>query len=643
MSTGHGGKQSYELLFDVGTIKHLGLQMYSTLPPVISELVANAWDANATEVRITMPTKPITDNSKIIVQDNGIGMSDENIRNAYLIIGRDRRKDTGIDITPTPFNRPVMGRKGIGKFSAFGIAREIEVETVKNGEISRLSMNYDMMLQENSQRKFSFPPLSPSGTINLGTKVSLHSITKFRTRSISVAKIRRGLARRFSVIGHQHQFEVVVNGIPITPDERDLQKLLELDKDENKYLWEFDQEEIRSDTGWYVSGWIGALKRTSPIEDGIQRGVTIMARGKMVQEPFVFDAVVGQQYALSYLVGELHAEFVDQEEDTVGTTRNSLVWDTEANTALKEWGKRQINKIAREWAKKRSEDNEAVLIQNPLYIDFQQKSQEIGNRRATKIVDNLVRNVIKDDVFGTESEQEFIIQSGLDWLEFDTFWEIAESMSDTDIQNTSELLRLFREWEIVEAKEMAKISNGRVTTIEKLQDLIDRNALEVPELHNFLKEFPWTIDPRWSLIDDEVTYSELLKKKFPDEPLPEQNRRIDFLCVGEGNHLIVVEIKRPASKVSTKELDQIEDYVSFMRDYIGRTSDPQASYKTVTGYLLCGDLVDTYKVREKRKNLEKADIFVRRYADLLRMVKANHKEFIERYNALRTAKSTHER
>ena len=37
----------FEMDFDIATIKHLGLQMYSTLPPVIGELVANAWDANA--------------------------------------------------------------------------------------------------------------------------------------------------------------------------------------------------------------------------------------------------------------------------------------------------------------------------------------------------------------------------------------------------------------------------------------------------------------------------------------------------------------------------------------------------------------------------------------------------------------------
>ena len=34
----------------------------------------------------------------------------------YVVTGRDRREDEGSDVTPLPFNRKVMGRKGIGKF-----------------------------------------------------------------------------------------------------------------------------------------------------------------------------------------------------------------------------------------------------------------------------------------------------------------------------------------------------------------------------------------------------------------------------------------------------------------------------------------------------------------------------------------------
>ncbi|VAW33415.1 Heat shock protein G homolog, partial [hydrothermal vent metagenome] len=603
-----------------------------------SELVANAWDANATKVEITIPEIPIIDASEIVVQDNGIGMSDMNIRKAYLIIGRDRRKGDGTDCTPLPFERPVMGRKGIGKFSAFGIAKEIEVETIREGEFSRLRMNYDALIEQQDNRKIRFPPLLPSGNVEKGTRITLRNLIKYRTRRIPILQLRRGLARRFSIIGESYNFAVIINGVPIMPTERNFQQLLEIDREGNRYIWEYEQHEIAPDSGWTISGWIGALDRTSSLADGIQRGIAILARGKLVQEPFVFDATVGQQFALSYLIGELHAEFVDAEEDSIGTTRNSLVWDTEANIALKDWGQREVNKIAREWAAKRQADNEAALEENPLYIKFKARADEIGNRRATKIADKFVRSVVKRNVIGDVKDQESIIQSSLDWLEFDAFQEIAEDLADTNVHDIEQLLALFREWEVVEAKEMAKVSNGRVSTIQKLQDLIDQNALEVPELHNFLKEFPWTIDPRWTLIDDEVTYSQLLREQFPDASLEAKNRRIDFLCVGEAEHLVVVEIKRPHSKVSKKELDQIEEYVSFMRDHIQKLTDPSLKYRKVTGYLLCGDMVDTYQVREKRKNLETAGIYIKLYKDLLRMVKSIHKQFLDKYDALQKAK-----
>ena len=96
-------KDPFRMEFDVYTIKHLGLQMYSTLPPVIGELVANGWDANATKVEITIPETPIGEQtSEIVISDDGIGMSDKEIREKYLIVGRDRREDEQSDETPPP-------------------------------------------------------------------------------------------------------------------------------------------------------------------------------------------------------------------------------------------------------------------------------------------------------------------------------------------------------------------------------------------------------------------------------------------------------------------------------------------------------------------------------------------------------------
>ena len=632
----------YEMKFDIGTIKHLGLQMYSTLPPVIGELVANAWDANATKVEITIPEEQINQqNSELIICDNGIGMSDEDVRSKYLIIGRDRRDIEQSDKTPLPHARKVMGRKGIGKFSAFGIAKEIVVESVKESNVSHFRMNYDELLKNADERIIELPRLHSTETVFEGTKITLKQLAKFRNRRISIRTIRRGLARRFAVIGAIENFEVVINGIPISPEDRDFKRLLEKDVNGKLYLWDYDDVEIEPETDWKVSGWIGALNRTSPAIDGIDRGIVLMARGKLVQEPFVFDAVVGQQYALSYLIGELHVDFVDEGEDTIGTTRNSLVWDTEPNTALKKWGQGQVNKIAREWGQKRSKDNERKLQEHPLYCDFQKQAAEIGNKRAMSLADRLIREVIKKNPIIEDKELKPLIQNCLDFLEFDAFWEIAESLTEAELEDVGKILELFREWQIVEAKEMAKVTRGRIKTIEKLQNLIEENALEVPTLHDFLKEFPWVIDPRWTLIEDELTYSQVLRNKYPiDEKVPENNRRIDFLCVRESTNIVVVEIKRPESKISVEELNQIEEYVSFMRDYVRRTTDPDYQYEAVTGYLLCGNMVDTYQVREKRQNLSNASIYIRRYGDLLGTVRRIHKEFLERYSQLQKIKKT---
>ena len=101
--------------FDLRVIEHLGIRMYSTLPPVLSELIANAYDADATKVEIEL--KDVGE-KKIIVKDNGTGMSFADLNKKFLVIGRNRRED-GESLTPK--GRKVIGKKGLGKLSFFGI------------------------------------------------------------------------------------------------------------------------------------------------------------------------------------------------------------------------------------------------------------------------------------------------------------------------------------------------------------------------------------------------------------------------------------------------------------------------------------------------------------------------------------------
>ena len=112
-------------------IDHIGIQMYQSPTAALAEIVANAWDADATRVDITfnLDSEDKADWT-ITVQDNGNGMTRDECQNKFLNVGFNRREGDGPKATSAEKSRPLMGRKGIGKFAGFGIARFIEIDTV---------------------------------------------------------------------------------------------------------------------------------------------------------------------------------------------------------------------------------------------------------------------------------------------------------------------------------------------------------------------------------------------------------------------------------------------------------------------------------------------------------------------------------
>lgn len=73
------GKNNFHFEVDVNVINHLGVGLYSSTPAALTELVANAWDADASEVLITVnPEK-----RSIIIEDDGHGMSADEIKKKF--------------------------------------------------------------------------------------------------------------------------------------------------------------------------------------------------------------------------------------------------------------------------------------------------------------------------------------------------------------------------------------------------------------------------------------------------------------------------------------------------------------------------------------------------------------------------------
>ncbi len=618
-----------EMKVDMNVIQHLGISMYATLPPVIAELVSNAWDADATEVYINLyDSEP--DNKKIVVKDNGIGMSIEEIQNAFLVIGRNRRKKGDI----TTKGRKVIGRKGIGKLSMFGIADEIVVTSIKNINGRNLKNKFRLNLNEIKNSGTVYHP--PHEIINYITDESPGTtieILKIRRKSpFDAWKIAINLARRFLIF--DEKFRVFVKHNEENPIE--IKQNMQFEGIDIEFTWPFPDQNLKTDyiNADKVIGKVYTAKKPVP-ED--MKGIYLMARGKLVHRND-FYGIRSSDYAHAYLTGWLQVDFIDEdpEEDNIATNRLELTWEKEELQKLRKYLQNIISYVTTEWRKKRKDLKEQKVkkktgINIPQWID---SLDAVSKPIARKLINSILTSATIEDERAGE-----MIHFIYDMFEFDTFKKMAAEIIEDDSIPEEKILELMKKWELVEAREMYKLSQVRVDTIRNFEKLIREDAKEVPHMHNFFKRFPWLLDPRIMEFRDEVRYSTILKENFSENNNEEKDRRIDFLCVEFGGIFFIIELKRPAHVLKYKDIEQAKDYRSFIEQRIGTEQS-----KKVIAYIVVGkipsidrkvlDEIDTQKKAQK--------IFIRTYDELLQNAINYHSELIEKYKKLKNNNELHE-
>ena len=110
--------------FDISlsVLNHLGRNLYRNFITVIGEAISNSWDADASNVWITIDKE----NSTFSIKDDGAGMNADDFRNKFLKIGYSKRKN---GITRSAQQRPFIGAKGIGKLALLSCANRISIFT----------------------------------------------------------------------------------------------------------------------------------------------------------------------------------------------------------------------------------------------------------------------------------------------------------------------------------------------------------------------------------------------------------------------------------------------------------------------------------------------------------------------------------
>ncbi|WP_204166355.1 ATP-binding protein, partial [Escherichia coli] len=114
---------------DANLVRRLGEQLVAKKTTAVSELVKNAYDADSTLVNVYFELNEA--NPRIVIFDDGTGMSKEDIINGFMRISTSEKEDNSVS---ERYQRLRAGRKGIGRFSTQRLGNYLKIITKQENE-----------------------------------------------------------------------------------------------------------------------------------------------------------------------------------------------------------------------------------------------------------------------------------------------------------------------------------------------------------------------------------------------------------------------------------------------------------------------------------------------------------------------------
>jgi hypothetical protein len=630
VSQAPGEDEGYSLRISPTTVDKLGVKLYDKVSAVVAELVANSYDADAEKVEINLPlgTSLATKNKgtgdieepnppwEIVVVDDGHGMTPEEARRFYLEVGRDRRLHEDQGATSREKKRAVMGRKGIGKLAPFGVCGIIEIissggeETEQGFRTSHFLLEYDRIMaagEPGADVEFSNRVPLQAGSLDgtyqatSGTTVKLKSFLNKRVPPFET--FRRQLERRFALTTEE-DFEIKVHDTRGQQDDFEVESFKVPIEESTRIDLSTRPVQLEDGRELPVSGEIGMATEAYKNEE--MAGVRIYARGKIIATTRDFEqpaGYTGEYTTRSYLVGEVHADWLDDDEgeDLVRTDRQDILWSSELGEALRDWGAELIKEVGANSRDPRRNKTQAAFLKKS---QIERKAKERFDDPAVistavdlgkQIGRFAAEDELEDESYVTDL-CEVILSVAPHRALMAAFHEFSSAVLGKDVKLET-LADIFGKTHVAEIASYGQIAHERVRAISELKEAIGDGESKEDRLQEILAKAPYLIDPAWSAITRNQwlkTFKESFEAEWKNETGEEvvlsieyENKKPDFILAFVGGTLHIVEIKAPGHKFGNDDFDRLARYVRAFRKF--QEKHPQLLDRFPDGWLI--DLV----------------------------------------------------
>jgi hypothetical protein len=578
----------------------------ATRPDIaLTELVANAWDAGASKVDITIPKN---ENEGLIVEDNGSGMTKDQFHARWMRLGYNRIAHQGKDVIFPPGQtgkRRAYGRNGIGRHGLLCFNDEYTVTTCSEGKQSKIIIS-----TSSEDAPFIIKSEKITDHKGYGTRLEVNVI-----RNLPDAN------RMFEIISsrflHDPQFIININKRTATLETHpSIVKRQIIDVDENIHL------EI-------------SLVDTSKAHRRIlYQGIAFWQDNRLVGEPSwilgknsIIDGRtrIGKQFVVIVKTNDL-GEYI--KEDWSGFKKHEKM-----DLVYKKLSK-QVDLLFEEIAKSHISE-----IRDEVEKEFGPRIAQLS-LLGRHDVNEFVNQIAVSSYSVQQNVKSKIIEAFINLESSRNGQELLRKISVLNDDDVSGLNRLLDQWTVKDALTVLDEIDLRLTIIEAIRKLSsDKGVDELKVLHPLVTEARWVFGPEFD--SNEYTSNKTLQTAAKEifgvdggsELFENPHRRPDLVVMGnstisltgtedfnndnlvELKRVLIIELKRGKYEISREERDQA---VHYAEDFTCCKSIIGNPYITafVVGDTISNKLQTTHKIVNE-SGIERGSIKVTTFSQLV--------------------------
>lgn len=526
----------------------------------LTELVANAWDAGASSVDITIPTE---EQNALVVADDGHGLSAVQFKSRWMTLGYDRVKHQGQNVEFPPerkdWRRRAYGRYGIGRHGLLCFADRYEVETWCEGKGAKFVVS-----THSQQTPFMIETESALLRNGHGTRLSVvverHLPDADQTREVVSARFL-----------HDPQFVVRVNGQSISlPEHSGL----------------IEQTVLHITGALDVEAFV--VDSTKAARSTRYQGIAFWVNNRLVGTPgwIVGDTAIldgrgrfAKRYAIVVRAG---AEWIPEVEGDWARFKPTDAVKA-LNDAVRDYALKMFEKLSANFVEESSE--EALVRNREQFRDL----STLGRIEVASFTQNLVK---QHPTINSES-LAIAVQAVINLEKSRSGAALLEKLTQLDESDLDGLDRLLSQWTVRDALSVLDEIDHRLAVIVAIEKLCgDPNTDELHTLHPLVTQARWLFGPEFDSHEyaSNVSLRTAAEKVFGQKPeasaFNNSRQRPDLVVMADATYSIVgtevfdsydqnltriqdvliIELKRGKSAIGRDEMNQADGYV---QDFLG--------------------------------------------------------------------------